>query len=93
MTWSSPSGPTAGVPKSALSNPDYVSVRDGELVVTRIMDWYGSDFVDPDYKGSAATLPAFIERYASDDVASFLDERGADVPVRFMDYEWGLNKP
>lgn len=79
--------------RSALRNPDYVAIDGEALLVTKIMDWYGGDFIDPEYKGSTATLGEFIRRYATKEVAAFIEAANDDPPVRFRDYEWGLNKP
>jgi Protein of unknown function, DUF547 len=78
---------------NALSNPDYVSVEGDALVLTKILEWYGTDFVSPDYRGSETNLPAFVAKYAREDVRRFLDERSHEVEVRFRDYDWRLNKP
>ncbi len=79
--------------RNALSNPDYATVEGGDLLLTKILDWYGSDFVNPDYHGAEKTVPAFVRKYASDDVRRFIDEQKDDVPVRFRDYDWRLNRP
>jgi hypothetical protein len=78
---------------STLSNPDYASIVEGALLLTKILDWYGSDFVNPEYRGSETSLPAFVARYASPAVRRFLEDRDHQVEVRFRDYDWRLNKP
>jgi Protein of unknown function, DUF547 len=81
---------------SALGNPDYATVDSGELLLTKILDWYGSDFVNPDYRGSENTVAAFVRKYANEDVRRFIAEHEAsgdgNVPVRFRDYDWRLNR-
>lgn len=79
--------------RSALSNPDYATVESGDLLLTKILDWYGSDFINPDYRGSEKTVAAFVRKYANDEVRRFLDEQKRDVAVRFRDYDWRLNRP
>jgi Protein of unknown function, DUF547 len=79
--------------RNALSNPDYATVEGGELLLTKILDWYGADFVNPDYRGHETSVPAFVRKYANDDVRRFLDGRKGNVPVRFRDYDWRLNRP
>ena len=76
--------------RHALQNPDYVAIDGDALLVTKILDWYGEDFVNPEYHGSETTLPAFIAKYATEDVAARIAE---GVNVKFRDYDWGLNKP
>lgn len=81
------------VTKNALTNPDYVSVDGDVLLVTRIMDWYGDDFVNPEFTGSENTLQEFIAKHATDEVRELVAEQGDAVTVKFRDYEWGLNRP
>ena len=81
------------VTKATLTNPDYISIEDGSLLVTKIMDWYGDDFVNPDFTGSEKTLQIFIARYATHEVRSFIEKEGEDLTVRFRDYLWDLNRP
>jgi DNA-dependent RNA polymerase auxiliary subunit epsilon len=77
---------------NALRNPDYVSVEANALLLTKILEWYGSDFVNPEYRGSERSLPAFVSKYANEDVRRFLEERKHEVEVRFRDYDWRLNR-
>jgi len=79
--------------RNALANPDYVSVEGDALLLTKILEWYGSDFVTPEYRGSEQTLPAFVSKYANPDVRRFLEDRKHEVGVRFRDYDWRLNRP
>ena len=81
------------VTKNALTNPDYVSIDGDALLVTRIMDWYGGDFVDPDYTGSEETLQDFIAKYATAEVRELVAARGESLTVKFRDYKWGMNRP
>ncbi len=78
--------------RSVLSSPDYIRVEDDRLVVTRIMDWYGSDFVTSDYKGAEDDLPAFIRKYTREEVRQWIDSQTASPGVKFMDYDWSLNR-
>jgi DNA-dependent RNA polymerase auxiliary subunit epsilon len=77
---------------NVLGNPDYASIEDGALLLTKILEWYGSDFVNPEYRGAEKSLPAFVSKYANEDVRRFLEERKHDVEVRFRDYDWRLNR-
>jgi hypothetical protein len=78
---------------NALGNPDYASIEGDALLLTRILEWYGGDFVNPEYRGSETSLPAFVARYANEEVRRFLEERKNEVDVRFRDYDWRLNRP
>jgi hypothetical protein len=79
--------------RNALGSPDYASVDGDALLLTKILEWYGSDFVNPEYRGSETSLPAFVARYANEDVRRFLERRKNEVDVRFRDYDWRLNRP
>ncbi len=80
------------VSKNALTNPDYVSVDGDTLLVSKIMDWYGSDFVDPEYIGSERSLQEFIAKYATAEVRELVAAHSDSVSVKFRDYDWGLNR-
>jgi hypothetical protein len=79
--------------KRALADPDYVSIEGDRLVLSKILDWYGSDFTSDGYRGAEATVAAFVRKYATEEVRSFIDTRSGEVPVRFRDYDWRLNRP
>ena len=81
------------VTRATLENPDYISVEEGALLATKIMEWYGGDFVNPAFEGSEKTLQAYIAKYASEEVASFIKEKGGNLTVRFRNYNWALNRP
>jgi len=76
-----------------LARSDYVSVEGDFLVLSKILEWYGADFTNPDNRGAEATVPAFVRKYATEEVRRFIEERGSSVPVRFLDYDWRLNRP
>ena len=81
------------VTKATLTNPDYISIEDGSLLVTKIMEWYGADFVNPEFKGSQKTLQAYIAKYATEEVTSFIKENRENLTVKFRNYNWTLNRP
>ncbi len=78
--------------RTTLSSPDYIRVEGDRLEVTKIMEWYGSDFVTAGYKGAEKDLASFIRKYASDEVRNWIEGRGSAVPIEFMSYDWTLNK-
>jgi hypothetical protein len=82
-----------GAAMSTLRNRDYVSVDGDALVLTKILEWYGSDFTDPAYRGSEESVARFVRKYATEDVRAWIDGLGGDVPLRFRDYDWRLNRP
>ncbi len=83
------------VTRNTLTDPDYVSVDGDALLVTRIMDWYGGDFVNPEYKGSGRSLSEFIAPFATTEVREFVTahDDNVSVSVKFRDYDWTLNRP
>lgn len=81
------------VTRNTLSSPDYVRVEDDQLLVTRIMDWYGEDFVSEGYKGAEKDLPSFIRKYTREEVSKWIESQSPTASVKFMGYDWSLNKP
>jgi hypothetical protein len=68
-----------------------VHVADGTLEVSKLLEWYGDDFVDPSFSPRADTVPSFIAGYAPEPIATFIEEHGGAPPVAFLDYDWALN--
>jgi Protein of unknown function, DUF547 len=52
------------------------SLKDSELKISKIFDWYGKDF---------DKIPEFINRFAITKVKT-------DAKIGFMDYDWSLNE-
>jgi hypothetical protein len=77
--------------ESVLSSPDYVRVEDGELKVSKILQWYGSDFVSEGYKDAEKDLKSFIRKFTSGDVRKWIDSHSPSS-VKFMKYDWNLNR-
>lgn len=69
-------------------NPRYVAKVDGGVRISRLLDWYGGDFVNPDYHGHAASVPAWLATSAEGELAEAL---AADPTVSYFDYDWALN--
>jgi len=80
-----------GAARRVLSSPDYVRVERGSLRLTKILDWYGADFVTSGYRGAEKSIPGYVRKYASEEVARFIDSAGGRPPVSFLDYDWSLN--
>lgn len=78
--------------RRTLQHPNYIRVEDGRLRVTEVMDWYGSDFVNAEFHNSAGSLAEYIARYATDEVKAFIARHVGDPPIRFLDYDWSLNR-
>jgi hypothetical protein len=78
--------------RQALSSPDYLRVEDGKLRVTKLLDWYGGDFVTEGFHGAEKNLPRYLRKYAAEEVVRFIDAAGGDPAYEFMDYDWTLNR-
>lgn len=74
-----------------LSSPKNVRIDGDSLRVSKYFDWYGADFTAEGWHPRAATVPAFIAGHTRPEVADFIEARGGDVPLAFMDYDWSLN--
>lgn len=67
-------------------------LRDGRLHLSKIFSWYREDFVRS-WRGSSS-LQDFLLRYADDlnlSDAQRRQLRRADMPIRYLDYDWRLN--
>ena len=78
--------------RQTLSSPDYLRLENGKVEVTKLLDWYGSDFVTEGFHGAQTSLPRYLRKYAAEEVARFIDAAGGDPPFDFMDYDWALNR-
>ena len=73
-----------------------LKVDGGTLRVSKILEWYGEDFV-PRFAPDAAGKPGRVERAARAVVARYGPPeaaalaRNASTRVRFLDYDWSLN--
>ena len=54
----------------------------GEMTLSKLLKWYGGDF------GGRSGVLAFLKRYADSSEAEVLDE----LQIRWLDYDWSLNK-
>ena len=64
-------------------------VVDGKLQVSRIFDWYGSDFEVEPYGGVAGFLLHFAD--PDGELGKFL-KANPDPPLEWMEYDWSLNQ-
>ncbi|WP_419161431.1 VTT domain-containing protein [Candidatus Palauibacter sp.] len=76
--------------RAFLRDPANVSLEGGRLRVSRYFDWYGSDFTAAGWGPRAESIPAFIARYADDEVRAAI-EADSRVGFDFADYDWSLN--
>ena len=62
-----------------------VDPGDRSLRVSSIFKWFSEDFE------AQGGVPAFLERYGSEEVRALLREEGEGVRIRYLDYDWSLN--
>jgi hypothetical protein len=77
--------------RAFFADPDYATLRDGKLWLSRILDWYGGDFTAPDAEPRADTLAGFVARYAAEPLRTAIEEAGGNPPIEFFEYDWSLN--
>lgn len=71
--------------RMALDTPLHLE-RDGDVLrVTRLFDWYASDFVE-----QSGSVEAFIREYGSERAGDRLQATGR---IEFIAYDWSLNSP
>lgn len=75
-----------------LQSPDYVRVEGDRLLLTKVLDWYGSDFITPGYRGATGSLTEFVQRYAGDPVKQAMAAHQGKLSTAFMVYNWSLNR-
>jgi hypothetical protein len=71
--------------RKSLNTGRHLRLEDDTLYVTRLFDWYQSDFVDEE-----GSIEAFIKKYADPAVQAKV---AAADNIQFVEYDWSLNKP
>ena len=78
-----------------LASTEGAQVSNGRLYVSKIFEWYGTDFVKQYAAAQPEAEPAtdrairgFVERYGPPDAAAAAK---AGLKIRFLDYDWSLN--
>lgn len=77
--------------RRTLASEAYVRVEDGTLQITRLLEWYGADFLNEEFVGSEASLPAYVRKYASPEVGEWINSHRENPKIEFLDYDWSLN--
>lgn len=74
------------ITREVVNDDRYVQIdpKTKKLRLTRIMSWYGKDFIDKD-----GSLEAFLLRYLAEPARSQLEQGG--YTIEFMEYDWALN--
>ena len=66
-----------------INNDEFNRLDGSILYVSKIFKWFSEDF-DND-------IVAFFSRYAQGDLQRRLRERGDDLSLKYLDYDWSLN--
>ncbi len=61
--------------RNFINNPRYNTISSSAAEVSKIFEWYGSDFGD---------VRTYLDKYAKADLAK-------DAPITFKEYDWALN--
>jgi hypothetical protein len=69
--------------RAFINNPEKNYLKDNTLYVSSIFKWFAEDF-DHD-------IPAFLKKYADDELKRQLSEKSGDINVKYLDYDWSLN--
>ena len=77
---------------ATLTSPRYVKTKGDVLYLSAIFDWYGKDFIDPEFKGSKPTVAAYVKEYALPDTKEVIESKQDAPKVRFLEYDWSLNQ-
>jgi hypothetical protein len=78
--------------RDALARPRWCKLDGGKLHLTKLLDWYGADMTAPDASPRADSIPAWVARFAPQDVAAHIAQHHGQPPVTFMEYDWQLNR-
>jgi hypothetical protein len=74
-----------------LNDPKFTRLEDDTLYLSKLLDWYGDDFTNPEFEPRADSLVEFVARYAEGELGEALAERRGQLQIRFLDYDWALN--
>ncbi len=69
------------------ADPQHLTWHEGGLMVSKLLAWYREDFTG--VAGDDTELIAFLKQYAPADLSH---QFKPGVPIRYFDYDWGLNE-
>lgn len=72
------------VASSFINDPLNNFMADGILYVSRIFKWFGNDFGND--------IPGYVASYAKGNLAEQIAATGKNIKVKYLDYDWSLNK-
>jgi hypothetical protein len=71
------------VTEGFINDPKQNRLEGNTLYVSRIFKWYAEDFNDD--------IAGFFLQYAKGDMLKRLKEKGHDIEIAYLDYDWSLN--
>lgn len=77
--------------RTALRSPKYVRMEGETLKLTSILNWYGKDFINPDFKGHKKTVAAYVAQYTTPTIKTSIEKQHGEPNTSFLDYDWRLN--
>lgn len=77
--------------RAFLQDPANVRVEGDLLLLSKYFDWYGGDFTGEGWARRADSIPLFVARYATPEVAEFIGAGGGKPKIELLDYDWALN--
>ena len=77
--------------RSFLGDPRNVKVERGGLLLSKYFDWYGADFTTEGWRGAAPSAAEYVARYASPEVAAFIQSKRGRPAIGYLEYDWSLN--
>jgi len=72
--------------RTTLQDPRYLRVQGGRVHISRILKWFGEDFIK-----KYGSMSRFLLKYAEGDAKKLLSSRGDQV-IEYLDYDWNLNE-
>lgn len=66
-----------------INNPSYNYLKGNTLYVSKIFEWFGSDFSND--------IIGYVQKYAREDLKKALNNKENKIKVKYLDYDWSLN--
>ena len=78
--------------RAALSSAKHVKIDGDVLLLSKLFDWYGVDFLTSENLGAEKHLADYVAKYTRADVRQWLSRLNTKPEIRFLKYNWELNK-
>ena len=72
------------VTRAFINDPQRNRLEGKVLYVSKIFKWFAADFNDD--------IPAFFKHYGNEPLPAELEKRASAIRIRFLDYDWSLNR-